>query len=162
MSEPELISAKPELPRPVSARDCTPGGNLGIDRALITRVVHRFYDEIRTDDMLAPIFDARIAPERWPVHLEIMVEFWSSVLLTTATYKGRPVPAHLPLPIDDRHFRRWLGLFESVVRQLCPPPAADLFLDRAQRIAASLRYAIATQKAVDSPGSAPVFPSPLG
>lgn len=147
-----------ELPHPVSARDASPGARLGVDRALISRVVYGFYDRIRADAHLGPIFASRIAEERWPVHLETMVEFWSSVLLTTATYKGRPVPAHLNLPVEDAHFAHWLNLFEEVVDAHCTPQVAALFMDRAERIASSLRYAIAIHNA---PDDRPVFPAPL-
>ncbi|MGE3907576.1 MAG: preprotein translocase subunit TatC, partial [Reyranellaceae bacterium] len=50
---------------------------------------------------------------------------------------------HLPLPIDSRHFDRWLELFAETARELCPPKAAALFVDRAQRIAESLELGIA-------------------
>ena len=45
---------------------------------------------------------------------------------------------HLPLPVDGRHFDRWLALFEATARELCPPQAADHFIERAQRIARSM------------------------
>ena len=148
----------PDLPQPISARAISPGAQLGVDREMISRVVYGFYDRIRADDRLGPIFAARIAEDRWPVHLETMVEFWSSVLLTTATYKGRPVPAHLNLPVEDAHFAHWLNLFEEVVDALCTKQVAALFMDRAERIASSLRYAIAMHNA---PDGRPVFPAPL-
>lgn len=142
----------------VVGRYDSPGHLAGIDRAMIVAVVHGFYAAIREDVVLGPIFEARIAETRWPVHLETMVDFWSSVLLTTGTYKGKPVPAHLPLALDDSHFIRWLDLFQSVVETVCPPEAAALFIDRAERIAESLRFAIATQA---SAGGPPAFPRKL-
>jgi hemoglobin len=50
---------------------------------------------------------------------------------------------HLPLPVDARHFDRWLALFEATARELCPPKAADHFIERACRIAESLELGIA-------------------
>lgn len=147
-----------ELSQPISVRDHAPGRQLGVDRDLIRRVVHTFYDAIRQDAMLGPIFDAKIASDRWPRHLETMVDFWSSVLLLTGSYKGKPVPAHLPLRLDDTHFSRWLDLFEEVTTRLCSPPVAALFMERAGRIADSLRFAIATHSGGDGP---PAFPAPL-
>ena len=149
---------QPEPVVRVVGRYDSPGHLAGIDREMIARVVHGFYSEIRKDAILGPIFDARIAEARWPVHLETMVDFWSSVLLVTGAYKGRPVPAHLPLALEDAHFVRWLNLFQSVAEAVCPPAAAALFVDRAERIADSLRFAIATQK---SAGGAPAFPRKL-
>jgi hemoglobin len=132
-------------PRPVSVRDVTPGKLAGLDREGIERVVHAFYDVIRADGVLGPIFNERIAPERWPAHLANMVEFWSSVLLLTGSYKGKPVPAHMPLKLDDAHFKHWLFLFQGVVIRECTPEGAALFMERAYRIADSLRMAGAMQ-----------------
>ena len=39
-----------------------PGAAAGIDEALVQRVVHAFYDRIRGDDLLGPIFDRVIGP----------------------------------------------------------------------------------------------------
>ncbi|MCA0401240.1 MAG: group III truncated hemoglobin [Proteobacteria bacterium] len=147
-----------EAVRAVSHRDHAPGRQLGITRDLISQVVHAFYDEIRADALLGPIFGKRIAPERWPAHLETMVEFWSSVLLLTGSYKGKPVPAHLQLGVEDAHFRHWLALFGQVTARLCTAEIAALFMERATRIADSLRFAIATAEAGDGP---PRFPAPL-
>ena len=67
-----------------------------------------------------------------------MCAFWSSVALMSGRYHGQPMAKHLPLPIDARHFDRWLALFENTARELCPPKAADHFLMLAGRIAESL------------------------
>jgi hypothetical protein len=47
------------------------------------------------------------------------------------------------LPVDGRHFDRWLQLFERTARGVCPPAAAAHFIERAQRIAQSLELGIA-------------------
>ncbi len=111
---------------------------------MIHSVVHGFYDEIRRDELLGPIFNGRIAPDAWPHHLARMCDFWSSTLLRSGRYDGRPLPHHLTIPeLGAEHFRRWLQLFRSTVRRLCPPDVAALFMDRALRIAHSFRLAIA-------------------
>jgi hemoglobin len=138
-------------------RQPAPGVRAGINEATIERVVHAFYDRIRGDAFLGPIFASRIEDARWPTHLATMVEFWSSVLLMTGTYKGRPVPAHMPMRLEDQHFRHWLSLFKSVVEEQCAPQAAELFMDRAHRIADSLRMAAS----FGPRGAAPVLVEPL-
>jgi hemoglobin len=72
-----------------------------------------------------------------------MCTFWSSVALMSGRYHGQPMQKHLPLPVDGRHFDRWLALFETAARDLCPPKAADHFIERARRIAESLEFGIA-------------------
>ena len=118
----------------------------GIDEAMIERLVHRFYDRVREDPMLGPVFAARIAD--WSAHLQRMCAFWSSVALLTGRYHGAPMPAHLPLPVDAAHFDRWLALFRDTAAEICPPAAAAHFVERAERIAASLEMGIATARGV--------------
>lgn len=113
----------------------------GIDEPMIARLVDAFYGKVRADPLLGPVFDARISD--WEPHLAQMRLFWSSVALMSGVYHGRPMPKHLPLPVDAVHFDRWLKLFEQTAREVCPPPAADHFIERARRIAESLELGIA-------------------
>lgn len=133
-----------------------------LDEAMIHAVVHGFYDEIRKDDLLGPIFNAAIAPEAWPRHLSNMCDFWSATLLRTGRYQGRPLRPHLSIPgLGEAHFRRWLTLFRSTVRQLCPPEIAALFMDRALRIAHSFRLAIAFHRGESAIEMAPILEESL-
>jgi hemoglobin len=113
----------------------------GITETMIERLVRGFYAKVRTDAVLAPIFEARIRD--WEPHLKQMFAFWSSVALMTGRYHGTPMVKHMPLPVDADHFDRWLDLFEATARQICPPQAAAHFIERARRIAASLELGIA-------------------
>ena len=123
----------------------------GIDEAMIDRLVRRFYMKVRDDPILGPIFESRIA--EWEPHLRRMCAFWSSVALMTGRYHGQPMQVHLPLPVDARHFDRWLSLFEATAAEACPPPAAKHFIERARRIAGSLELGIAVGRGVSlAPG----------
>ena len=73
-------------------------------------LVNTFYEKIRKDELLAPIFNERIK-DRWPQHLEKMYAFWQTVLLDERTYLGSPFPPHARLPVDHSHFKRWMELF---------------------------------------------------
>jgi hemoglobin len=97
----------------------------GIDEAMIERLVRSFYARVREDAILGPIFAAKI--EEWEPHLQKMFAFWSSVALMTGRYHGQPMARHLPLPIDARHFDRWLVLFAQTAREVCPQMAAERF-----------------------------------
>jgi hemoglobin len=71
-----------------------------------------------------------------------MVAFWSSVALMTGRYHGRPVPAHVGLPVGWAQFERWLALFRETARETCPPEGAAHVIERAERIARSLHFAV--------------------
>lgn len=116
----------------------------GIDEAMIERLVTGFYADVRGDPLLAPIFAAIV--DDWAPHLEQMCAFWSSVVLMTGRYHGRPMEKHLPLPVGAAHFDRWLALFETAARRECPPAAGELFIERAHRIAESLELGLAAQR----------------
>ena len=113
----------------------------GIDEPMIALLVDAFYDRVRADRLLGPVFADRISD--WGPHLAQMRLFWSSVALMSGVYHGRPMPKHLPLPVDARHFDRWLELFEATAAEVCPPAAAAHFIERARRIAESLELGIA-------------------
>lgn len=132
--------------RAARRRAIAPGTAVNVSEDLIRQVVHAFYDRIRADAMLGPIFGRVIRAEAWDTHLAKMCDFWSSVLLMTGRYSGRPMPAHIRIgELDAPHFSHWLALFGATVDDLCEPDAAALFKDRAQKIADSLlmgvRYA---------------------
>lgn len=111
--------------------------------AQIEDLVATFYARIRKDPELGPIF-ARVIGEDWTPHLKTMCNFWSSVMLTTGRYKGRPIPAHIKIGgIEPRHFAHWLVLFSATARELFAPPLAAAFVERANRIAESFKLAFA-------------------
>ena len=118
----------------------------GITEAMIERLVRGFYVKVRSDAVLAPVFDSKI--EDWEPHLAQMCAFWSSVALMSGRYHGTPMVKHAPLPVDADHFDRWLELFEATAVELCPPQAAAHFVERARRIAASLEMGIANGQRV--------------
>ncbi|MBN8912866.1 MAG: group III truncated hemoglobin [Rhizobiales bacterium] len=128
-----------------------PGLPAGITEPMIRRLVETFYAEVRRDPLLGPVFDARV--EDWPEHLDKLSAFWSSVVLMTGRYKGRPMPVHIAIPeISRMHFERWLALFRATAKTVCPEPAAALFIDRAERIAESLHLGITIHRGEAQPG----------
>ncbi|KPQ08472.1 MAG: hemoglobin [Rhodobacteraceae bacterium HLUCCA12] len=112
----------------------------GLDEATLHRLVHRFYERVRADARLGPIFAARIT--NWAPHLDRMVAFWSSVALMTGRYHGAPVPAHAGLPVGRDDFDRWLALFRATADEVCTPAGARHVIERAERIAQSLHQAV--------------------
>jgi len=120
----------------------------GIDEAMIETVVRAFYDRARKDEMLGPVFASRIDDDEWEPHIALICAFWSSVALMTGTYHGRPMQLHVGLPVDAEHFDRWLALWEQTTREICPPAAADHFIEKAHLIAQSLELGIAMHNGV--------------
>lgn len=109
------------------------------NEAEIEILVRDFYDHIRAHEVLGPIFD-RVIGDDWEPHLQKMFAFWSSVMLMSGRYKGAPMVAHMRLKqVRPEHFDIWLQLFEEATQRNCSPETADAFLDKARRIAESLK-----------------------
>ena len=110
-----------------------------IEEGNLQRLVDRFYDKVRADDLLGPIFNNTIAD--WPEHLEKLGAFWSSVMLTSGRYKGNPMVAHLRLAsrIDPAMFDHWLKLWGETATELLDAPGAAAVTAKAERIAESLQ-----------------------
>jgi len=108
--------------------------------ASITMLVHQFYDDVRADTELFPVFDAAIGAD-WGPHLDRMVDFWATVMLGTKSFQGNVFGKHMLLHgVTSDHFVRWLATFEAVSSRLFRPEIAAQFQATAQRIAASLQY----------------------
>lgn len=101
----------------------------------IIRLVDAFYGRVKEDALLRPVF-TEVAQVDWAHHLPTMYDFWSSVLLGTSRYKGRPMARHFPLPIVNEHFRQWLLLFQASVDALFSGPKAEEAKVKAQNIGA--------------------------
>jgi len=114
-----------------------------VTEEMIHDVVHTFYGKVRKDPALGPIFNRAIADEAWPEHLAKMCDFWSAVTLMTGRFKGSPMAAHVRVGgIRPTHFARWLCLFHETVREVCPPEAAEVFVEKSQMIGRSLQMGI--------------------
>lgn len=115
----------------------------GIDEAYISVLVDTFYSRIRVHPELGPIFNTVIG-DNWDAHLSKLKDFWSSVALNTGVYSGQPVPVHKKLAnVAPEHFQTWLGLFHTTLEETAPSPeAVEHFMERANRIAESLKLAM--------------------
>lgn len=116
-----------------------------ISEESIRFLINTFYQKVRSDEKLQPIFEAKIGdtPEQWEPHLNVMYDFWSAIMLKTGRYQGNPMRKHKDLlPFDESLFDRWLCLFEQTAREVHTPEIAEEFIARSQKIAASLRFAL--------------------
>lgn len=108
----------------------------------VKKLVDKFYDKIREDALLAPIFNA-IIKDNWPKHLEKMYKFWQTILLKEHTYYGAPFVPHAKLPVEKKHFDRWLQLFQETLDQNFVGEAAQEAQWRANKMAEMFQLKIA-------------------
>ncbi|MES2690499.1 MAG: group III truncated hemoglobin [Bacteroidota bacterium] len=110
----------------------------------IKLLVDVFYERIKSNALLAPVFAKRISDQTWPVHLEKMYRFWGSILLYTQNYNGSPFDKHIGLEIGNEHFTAWLTLFAATVDELFEGETANLAKERANNIGRIFEFKLST------------------
>jgi hemoglobin len=116
--------------------------NPGVNRASIGHFVREFYAAIRQNERLGPILAREISGD-WEPHLAKMTDFWCSIILRTGEYQGWPVPAHLKLEdVTEADFDIWMDVFRKTVAGVFAPDTGAVFVERAERIATSLKLAM--------------------
>lgn len=113
-----------------------------LNREDIELLVNTFYDKVKQDSLLAPVF----SHVDWPSHLPVMYNFWSSMLFGDQTYNGNPFQKHIHLKIDVSHFNRWLELFKKTVEDHFVGMKADEVKSRAQSIAGVWQHKLGVLK----------------
>jgi hemoglobin len=113
-----------------------------VTEAQLALLVDRFYASVRNDVVLGPVFNGAISD--WPEHLERMVHFWSSVMLTSGRYKGNPMAAHVRHrdKVDPSMFGRWLQLWGETARDTLDEGGAAGVISKAERMAETLKLAM--------------------
>lgn len=113
-------------------------------------LVDTFYEQVRADEQLGPIFNQIITD--WPTHLEKITLFWDQVLFNTRLYDGNPMKAHIEVDkkvdysIDPTHFGTWLFYWINIINENFAGPRADLLKDRARKMQTSLYLQIFKNK----------------
>jgi hemoglobin len=112
------------------------------NRTDIRGLVDSFYDKIRKDTVLGPIFNGIITD--WEQHLELLTDFWETQLFLKRKYFGNPVTAHQD--VDDRmqhqitpeHFGLWMNLWFATIDELFEGDTAYIAKNRAQKMSTML------------------------
>lgn len=110
------------------------------DEAAIARLVDCFYDKVRRDPLLGPVFNPAV--HDWPEHKRLLTSFWASVMLRAGTYRGNPMAAHRPHAIQSTHFARWLALWKETATELLDPASAARIIEHAERIGRGLQLGL--------------------
>ncbi|KRF01806.1 preprotein translocase subunit TatC [Frateuria sp. Soil773] len=111
-----------------------------LDENAIARLVARFYDKVRVDPVLGPVFNPAV--HDWDEHKRTLVRFWCSVALRAASYRGNPMAAHRPHPIRAEHFDYWIALWRETCAEVLDEAGTAQMADYAERIGASLKLGL--------------------
>lgn len=114
------------------------------ERQDIFLLVSTFYDKIKKDDFIGPIFLEMISEQEWGEHLERLTDFWETNLFFVRKFKGNPAKVHKNIDehfnygITQKHFGKWLELWIATIDESFFGEKAVLAKDRARNIAFSL------------------------
>lgn len=96
--------------------------------------VNEFYQKVRIDMLLGPVFAAIIVDDNWEPHLNRMYSFWNTVLFGEKDYSGNPFSKHANLPITGTHFQRWIDILHETVNENFEGDKADEIKMRAEKM----------------------------
>jgi len=127
------------------AETANPLARFEITAEEISRVVAVFYAQVRTHEVLGPVFAAHV--EDWPEHEEKIAGFWRNAILRERSYSGNPMREHVSRPdVKAEHFPLWLGLFHEVLRAELPEHTALQWGALADRIGEGFRTGIVAMR----------------
>lgn len=110
------------------------------DETAIARLVDHFYEKVRREPDIGPVFNAAV--HDWNAHKQLLTSFWASVALRASSYRGNPMAAHRPHPIRAEHFDRWLALWRETCAEELDESHAAQMIEYAERIGRSLRLGL--------------------
>ena len=124
------------------------------NRAAIKKMVTSFYNNIREDAVLNPIFNNHLFnDELWEHHFEKLTDFWESILHHKNSYDGQPGPIHLWVDmqanykIKQPHFDRWLDLWRANIKNNFYGESADRAIIVAESLAKNFHSKMQMAKA---------------
>jgi hemoglobin len=109
----------------------------------IELLMDTFYEKVKKDDTIGYIFND-IAKVNWEHHLPIICDFWETLLLNASSYSKNAMAVHYNLnrkvPLEEKHFQRWLQLFFETVDDLFTGDIATMAKKRAKSIASLMQF----------------------
>ena len=119
-------------------------------RDAIEHLVRTFYQQVRQDELIGPIFNKHI--KDWEAHLQKLTDFWETNLLFVRRYKGNPLGAHIAVDksynyqIQQVHFGRWLQLWFQTIDTYFEGENAQIAKNRARNMSTHMFMKIYTHR----------------
>lgn len=116
---------------------------VGLTVPVLRDVIYAFYENVRQDAVLAPIFLQALG-DKWDHHIEKVLLFWLTATGLGSGYQARNfLPAHVRhRSIGAAELSHWLALFEETLNQRCSPEVSEVLLDIARRMAENIQIGI--------------------
>ena len=116
-----------------------------VNREDLLLLLTQFYNKLLADKSISYLF-TDIARIDLPHHLDILVNFWDSILFQSDTYRKNAMQPHMILhqksPLLKHHFETWLRYFNETVDDLFEGEKASIAKERALSIATVMQIKI--------------------
>jgi hemoglobin len=101
-----------------------------------------FYEKAVHDDIIGHFF-TEVVPLDMKTHIPVIADFWETILLNGRSYQKNAMLPHDRINrlrhMEEKHFNRWLELFNATVDALFTGETASLAKQRALSIATVMR-----------------------
>lgn len=115
------------------------------NREDLLKLLTQFYNKLLADNSISYLF-TDVAKIDLPHHLDILVDFWDSILFQSDTYRKNAMQPHMILhqksPLQKHHFETWLKYFTGTVDELFEGEKAFVAKERALSIATVMRIKV--------------------
>ncbi|MEL6721259.1 MAG: group III truncated hemoglobin [Bacteroidota bacterium] len=115
------------------------------DRTDIRKLVSNFYQHLLRQEEFEHIF-LQVAQIDILDHLDLLIDFWESVLFQTGKYKNNTMEVHVDLHqkyrLKETHFKEWIATFNETIDELFEGEIANRAKVRALSIATVIRMKI--------------------
>lgn len=107
-----------------------------VTKDAVLLLVTEFYKKVNADDLLAPFF----RDVNWKEHLPRVTDFFVTMLLDSTAFRENPVTSHYRLPLEEKHFLRWLQLFHATLDEHFQGIKAQEAKERTTNLARIFQY----------------------
>ncbi len=121
------------------------------NREDVRLLVHTFYDKIRKDGFLGPIFEMHLEG-KWPAHLEKLTDFWETNLFGVPKFRGNPQRAHaivdrnIDYGVTQEHFAHWVEMWHKTIDEMFVGGRAERAKMAAERMAQGLFLGVVSHR----------------
>lgn len=108
------------------------------DKKYIEILINAFYEKVKVDNTICFFFTDAVKVN-WEQHLQVMHDFWESVVFHKGICDGNPIETHIDLnkksSMKMEHFQRWTQLFNDTADKCFAGAKVDLIKKHAFSIA---------------------------
>jgi hemoglobin len=95
-----------------------------------------FYNKAKSDDVIGEKFKDINMNE----HIELIADFWDSILFGTNRYQGDPFGKHIPMKLEPHHFTSWVKMFTETADQMFSGDVVEEMKNRGKTIAGVFQH----------------------